>query len=395
MEMLEEAKRTESGRRRSHRWIYVVVFMLLMAAAALLLILKPAGKDDKSSSSPRPEPFSEITPEPTATPRPTAEPVTPEPTEEPVTPEPTQEYSPTSIIINGKTYAVMASYDAAETLLRNVEEYFLAKADIPADAVTELVTEVVIEEAGADLRTTSYDEAFAVLTGSGTPLKFVTTATYFEDEAIAHKDAVIRDSWLPAGIRVLRLYGRDGVERKTYAVTYVNGKKQGTEVTETVVVLEPVNGDIRIGTREFPDDYITRRTYGSNPVAAFSLGMQVPVHGDVVKLYGPFPGGFHHGIDIMTAEGAEVRAAADGVVVSVMERGAYGLMIEIEHQSSVTTRYARLGSASVSVGDTVNKGDVIGYVGHSEEYDHLHFELRIRGTAYNPLKILSVFDIKG
>ena len=97
----------------------------------------------------------------------------------------------------------------------------------------------------------------------------------------------------------------------------------------------------------------------------------------------------------MTAEGAEVRAAADGVVVSVMERGAYGLMIEIEHQSSVTTRYARLGSASVSVGDTVNKGDVIGYVGHSEEYDHLHFELRIRGTAYNPLKILSVFDIQG
>lgn len=393
MELLEEAKVNNVKSRRSHRWFFVVAFVLLIAAAAVFFA-GPGKGERKSSEAPRPAPFMERTPEPSLTPKPTAEP-TPEPTEEPATPEPSQDYSLTAIVIEGKTYALMASYEAAEALLQSVEEYFVARDDIPSDAVTVLQTEVEFVVIRDDLRTTPYDEAFELFTGSNTPLKFVTTATYFEDTAIPHKDSVIRDSWLPAGIRVLRLYGHDGVERKTYAVTFVNGKKQGTEVTETVVVLEPVNGDIRIGTREFPDDYVTRRTYGSNPVAAYSLDMIVPVHGDVVKLYGPFTGGFHHGIDIMTEEGTEVLAAADGVVVSVMERGAYGLMVEIDHQSSVTTRYARLGTASVSVGDTVKKGDVIGTVGHSDEYPHLHFELRIRGTAYNPLKILSVFDIKG
>jgi murein DD-endopeptidase MepM/ murein hydrolase activator NlpD len=394
VELLEEGKIKYAKRRRSHRWILVMAFLLLMILASVLLASHPEVRAGKDASSPRPDQFIEVTPEPTSVPTPTPAP-TAEPTEEPATPEPTVSYSITAIVINGETYAYMASYEAAEALLASVEEYFVSLADIPADAITELRTDVELVELHNDLKTTSYDEAFKKLTGSNTPLEFVTTATYFEDIALSHTDKVIKDRWLPAGIRVMRVYGRDGLERRTYAVTYVNGRKQKLEVKEDVIVLEPIDGDIRIGEREFPEDYVTRRTYGSFPNEAARLGMKVPVHGEVVKLYGPFTGGFHHGIDIMTEEGTEVLAAADGTVVSVMERGAYGLMIEIEHQLGVTTRYARLGTAAVSVGDTVQKGDVIGTVGHSEEYPHLHFELRIRGTAYNPLKILSVYDIKG
>ncbi|MBR3486665.1 MAG: peptidoglycan DD-metalloendopeptidase family protein [Clostridia bacterium] len=395
MEANETVKAIEGKRRRSRRWIAVLLFVLLLAGASAGALLFMGPRDNRQAGEPRPLPFTERTPAPTdePTPEPTQEP-TPEPTEPPATPEPTPDYRKTAIVVQGETVAVLASREAAEELMRNVQEYFLSKGEIPDDAVTELNTKLEYAEASDDAPITAYDEAFDYLTGSKTPLEYRTVAAYFEYNTIPHHDTVISDSMLPAGIRVVRLQGRDGVERKTYNIVWFNGRKQRTEVVETVTVIDPINGDIRVGKREFPEDYILRRSFGSNPVAAHSLNMRVPMHGDVITLYGPNSEGFSHGIEISSEGDDTVCAAASGTVVSVMERGAYGLMIEIQHANSVTTRYARLAEAVVSVGDKVEAGAVLGKAAKDGETAVLHFELRIRGTAYNPLKVLSVFDIK-
>lgn len=395
MEEKGSVKEITDQRRRSLRWIAVLLFVLLLAASCVFGLMKRGTVDERRKDGMRPAPYLDPTEAPTPEPTeaPTAEPTT-EPTEPPATPEPTQDYRKTAIIIEGETAAVLASREAAEELLRNVEDHFLTKGGIPDDAVTELLTEVRMEDAPEEAEISAYDEVFAYLTGRKTPLKYKTVVTYFEYKTVSHRDTVITDHFLPAGIRVVRLYGRDGVERRTYNTVYYNGEKQSTREVEKVTVIEPVNGDIRVGLREFPEDYTLRRSFGSNPVAAFSLDMKVPMHGDVIALYGPYAGGFCHGIDISSPDEDTVRAAAKGTVVSVMERGAYGLMVEIQHINSVTTRYALLGEALVSVGDTVEAGDVIGKAALKDGAAVLHFELRIRGTAYNPLKILSVYDIK-
>ena len=389
MEERESVKLIEVPRRKSLVWLEVVAFIAMLALIAVgVLYFIPM------KSAPAETHEAEASPLPTASPVPTA---SPEPTEPPpaeATPTPVQSYSKTAIIISGKKTLVVASRQAAEELIINVARYFMDLAGLPENASTTLAVKVEYEDAPDD-EAVSYDTAFKYLTGVNTPLVFISRASYFEDTPIPHTDRVIPDSMLPKGIRVVKIYGRDGIERKTYSVIYRNGVKQSSSVSENYVVMEPVNGDIRVGMRVFPEGYQVSPSYGSSPSGAYELGIRVPMHGKVITLYGPYDGGFHHGIDIAAAPGSEVRASARGVVVSVMERGGYGLMVEIEHGNGVTTRYAELKEAFVSIGQRVEAGDTIGAIAGDEYTAHLHFELRIWGTAYNPLKLMTISGIEG
>ena len=388
MEERDSVKLIEAPKRRSLVWLEVVAFIAALVLAAVgVLYYIPAKSAPDGSNEAAATPLPEITPEPTATPSPTAEP----PAE---TTAPVQSYSKTAILVAGQKTVVVASRQAAEELIINVARYFRDLAGLPENASTTLEVKVEYEDAPDD-EAVSYDTAFKYLTGADTPLVFISRASYFEDTPIPHTDRVIPDSMLPKGIRVVKIYGRDGIERKTYSVIYKNGVRQSMMVSDYYVVMEPVNGDIRVGMRVFPEGYQVSPGYGSSPTGAYDLGIRVPMHGKVVTLYGPYDGGFHHGIDIAAAPGSEVRASARGTVVSVMERGNYGLMIEIEHKDGVTTRYAELEEAFVSIGQTVEAGEVIGTIAGDEYTAHLHFELRIWGTAYNPLKLMTISGIEG
>ncbi len=392
----ERLKLNEPPKKSSRLWIAVLAFMVLLALLTAAIASSRSADIGRSAAIPtQPVPEAFQTEAPGETPEPTPEP-TPEATEEPATPAPTQqEYSRTRMIVDGKTAAVFASREAAEELLSSVQKYFEEQGGIPGDSVTELVNDVEFAEAEADEATMSVDDAFALFTGKRTPLRFKSTAAYFEDEPIPHTDAYSSDSTLPVGSRIVKIVGRDGLLRKAYVAVYVNGVKQSTKVTETRVVIAPVDGRIVLGSRSFGDDFRLGPDFGSNPIAAYALKFDAPAKGDILRFFGPFNGGFHHGVDIGVPAGTEVRASCSGTVVSVMERGSYGLMVEIEHGYSVSTRYAKLQDVTVQIGDSVELGDLIGHVSGSELVPHLHFELRIRGMAYNPLKVVPVNDIIG
>ncbi len=95
----------------------------------------------------------------------------------------------------------------------------------------------------------------------------------------------------------------------------------------------------------------------------------------------------HTGLDIGASTGTPIHAAASGIVVSVLDGGPYGLHTLLTHGSGLTTMYAHQSAAKVKAGQSVTKGQVIGLVGHSgwATGPHLHFEVRINGTAYDPL----------
>jgi murein DD-endopeptidase MepM/ murein hydrolase activator NlpD len=95
---------------------------------------------------------------------------------------------------------------------------------------------------------------------------------------------------------------------------------------------------------------------------------------------------FHGGIDIGTATGTPVVAAADGEVLQAEYMGGYGYSILIYHGGGFATFYAHLSGFAVSAGSKIKRGQVIGYVG-STGYStgpHLHFEVRVNGAQKNP-----------
>jgi murein DD-endopeptidase MepM/ murein hydrolase activator NlpD len=121
-----------------------------------------------------------------------------------------------------------------------------------------------------------------------------------------------------------------------------------------------------------------------------------PVQGTVTSSFGerqdPFlgEGAFHTGIDIATELGDAVRATADGTVLKAGMGTGYGREIVLGHDQNIETLYAHLSGFAVTVGQEVQRGDIIGYVGTSGRSTgpHLHYEVRIRDTPVNPHKYL-------
>ena len=105
---------------------------------------------------------------------------------------------------------------------------------------------------------------------------------------------------------------------------------------------------------------------------------------------GPY-GHFHTGIDISTALGTPVMAAAEGIVVAVGHTGTgYGNYVVIAHGAGIETLYGHLLVTKVSYGDRVSRGQVIGLEGSSgfSTGPHVHFELRVNNAVTNPMPYL-------
>lgn len=95
----------------------------------------------------------------------------------------------------------------------------------------------------------------------------------------------------------------------------------------------------------------------------------------------------HNGVDLAAPTGTPVYATADGVVEMAQRYSSYGNYVQIGHGSDIETRYAHLSSYTVSAGQEVQMGDLIGYVGSTGRSTgpHLHYEVRIANEAVNPI----------
>jgi murein DD-endopeptidase MepM/ murein hydrolase activator NlpD len=99
----------------------------------------------------------------------------------------------------------------------------------------------------------------------------------------------------------------------------------------------------------------------------------------------------HTGVDFGAPTGTRVKATGDATVEFAGRRGGYGNLVILRHQNGYETYYGHLSAFAPGIrpGRAVSQGEVIAYVGATgiATGPHLHYEVRIAGTPYNPLSV--------
>jgi murein DD-endopeptidase MepM/ murein hydrolase activator NlpD len=127
------------------------------------------------------------------------------------------------------------------------------------------------------------------------------------------------------------------------------------------------------------------------PVPTCPLQLAWPLDVAVGDRFGPRGATFHPGIDLPAPTGTPVHAAAVGrVAFAGPTTGGYGNLVVVKHTDGVATMYAHLSRIAAYRGESVTVGTLLGFVGATGETTgpHLHFEVRVRGAAVDPLPSL-------
>ncbi len=168
--------------------------------------------------------------------------------------------------------------------------------------------------------------------------------------------------------------------RKVAAViAYKNGQEVGREILKQEIYAEAVPKIIERGTK-IPPTYI-KPISGGRLSSGFGA-RSAPTKGASTN---------HKGVDWAVPIGTTVAASNAGTVVHAGWASGYGYAVYINHADGRQTRYGHLSKVLVKAGQTVSQGERIALSGNTGRSTgpHLHFEIRINGSAVNPLKYLN------
>lgn len=178
--------------------------------------------------------------------------------------------------------------------------------------------------------------------------------------------------------------GVNGVKETVETLEMINGEVVNSTVESEVIISEPVQEVIVIGTKKDT----------SNSTYASQLGCIWPLkrvaNQAVSAYYGD--GRNHKGVDICCATGTPIYAAQSGTVVTSKYSSSYGYYVIIDHGNGYKTLYAHCSKLLVNVGEVVYQGEVIALVGSTgiSTGSHLHFEVIRNGVNLNPASFIGL-----
>ncbi len=189
----------------------------------------------------------------------------------------------------------------------------------------------------------------------------------------------------------LRNGGTGGVNRFESLEGYTNSRL----VIETAERLEKLRKKVYVQSKSFDDlislasrkEEMLRSVPAILPISnkdltrtASGFGLRIHPIYKIIK--------FHYGMDFTAPAGTDVYASGNGTVAAVMtaQRGL-GKHIIINHGFGYTSIYGHLRDFNVRVGQKVQRGDIIGYVGSTgtSVANHLHYEIKLNGTNVDPV----------
>jgi murein DD-endopeptidase MepM/ murein hydrolase activator NlpD len=115
-----------------------------------------------------------------------------------------------------------------------------------------------------------------------------------------------------------------------------------------------------------------------------------PIVSNVISKYGSRGKSFHSGSDVKCAPKQKIYCAFDGKVRIARDMGAYGNVVVVRHFNGLETCYSHLATIKVRVNENVKAGELIGLGGRTGRAttEHLHFETRYLGEAFNSEAII-------
>ncbi len=159
---------------------------------------------------------------------------------------------------------------------------------------------------------------------------------------------------------------------------------------------ENSGGPFTVSALGTSDEVILRSDRYLDTLQDVPLGAPVP--GVITSRYGkradPINGesAYHQGVDIRGRKGSDVKATADGFVVTQNYDKGHGRYIVLDHGNGFMTKYAHLHKSLVQKGDTVHRGQVIGLVGNSGRSTgpHVHYEIHYDEKIVNPTRFVRI-----
>ncbi len=201
-----------------------------------------------------------------------------------------------------------------------------------------------------------------------------------EQTTLPYQTVRVENSEVDRGTENVVTAGVDGIQEVTMLVTEVNGVTASAQKVDAVVLQNAVDEVVEYGSK------IIISSRGQNGAGEFGWPLAEGT-GTISSRFGPRSLGWHSGLDIADDVGTMIYASESGTVVFADTMSGYGLMIEIDHGNGRTTRYGHCDEILVSVGDYVERGLSIGTIGMTGRTTgpHVHFEIRLDGTAVDPM----------
>ncbi len=195
---------------------------------------------------------------------------------------------------------------------------------------------------------------------------------------------------MPKVIRAVRSSGVLGKRLVTADVVYINGLEEDRTEVDSVVLKEPVDQVVTVGTAE-PIQVLSSSSGG--PLPAVPAALSGRWTGDSMLPVGSTAiGAYRYGYRGQSGychSGSRVRHGSEG--------GASVLRLwhscKISHGNGIYTPYAHMSQLAVSYGDYVQQGQIIGYVGQLAMLmgNHCHFEIIINGRFMDPSKYIGTY----
>ena len=218
--------------------------------------------------------------------------------------------------------------------------------------------------------------------------EIIPTLSVRTTEAVTYTEPIpcpveeVKDDSMYQGDSKVVTQGEEGEAQVEADVVYVNGFERDRVVTKTTTLREPTTTVKAVGTKERPKT--ASKGYFIWPTSSHRINS----HFGSRYIFGSYA--YHSGLDIHATYGESIKAADGGTVTRAGWHYSYGYLVIIKHDNGMETYYAHNSSLLVSVGDKVYQGQTIARAGSTGDSTgvHCHFEVRVRGSAVNPLNYL-------
>lgn len=303
-------------------------------------------------------------------------------------------YKPTKVSVKERIYSTPE--DLSNFLLYGKEMNITTTRASSSDTISSLAyqNQISVEEfflsnpEFTSINNIFYDGQEVVIAKLDTQLNIVVEKYTVDDKETGYETVEQYDETLLQGKTSVYQAGESGIERVRQNEISVNGTITRVESISRETIKTSKTKIVLVGTKIIPN-VGSLDSWGWPTNSGYTLtsyfGYRLAIFGE---------GDFHSGLDIAgTGPGSPIYATNNGTVIKMEYVYSYGYYIQVNHNNGYYTLYGHMSgfAPNISVGSTVSRGQIIGYMGDSgwATGTHLHYEIRVcekYACARDPLR---------